>query len=296
MGHFEPLWCETIHKSWKTQKKLLVLINWDSAEIFKFPSVLIIAYHSLDSFWPAQKNEPCSEGSVKIGQDSAQIFKFLLTFNQNYTFWANPSHFGGKISHCGSFWVMNQVKLAIPSQSKPHFEKKSWKNLQNDQNWSFGASLSHFFGKICHWGSFWATPVWNDSKKLKNSKYLLIYLAQEWKIFEISPKMRHFGGKRWEKLWIGWNWPFQVNLSLILGEKMDKPAKWWKLAFWSQSKSLFWQNLPLRVILSHSSVNDSNKLKNSKYLPMYPPPQEWKFLRFLQIWDALVPKDGKSCE
>ena len=34
----------------------------------------------------------------------------------------------------------------------------------------------------------------------------------------------------------------------------------------------------------------------SKNLPMYPPPQKWKFLGFLQKWDTLVEKDGKSCE
>ena len=45
----------------------LVQINRDSTEIFKFLSVLITAYHSLDSFRPAQKNKPCYEGLVQIG-------------------------------------------------------------------------------------------------------------------------------------------------------------------------------------------------------------------------------------
>ena len=32
-------------------------------------------------------------------------------------------------------------------------------------------------------------------------------------------------------------------------------------------------------------------------MPMYPTPlQKQKILRFLQKWDALVAKDGKSCE
>ena len=29
---------------------------------------------------------------------------------------------------------------------------------------------------------------------------------------------------------------------------------------------------------------------------MYPSPMEWKFLIFLQKWDAVVAKDGESCE
>ena len=92
------------------------------------------------------------------------------------------------------------------------------------------------------------------------------------KIFGISPKMRHFGGKRWEKLWIGWNWPFRVNLSLILREKMEKHAKWPKLAILSQSKPLFWQNLPLWVILSHFSVKRFRKVeKLKKFANVHPP-------------------------
>ena len=57
------------------------------------------------------------------------------------------------------------------------------------------------------------------------SKNLLMYPPPETKIFDISPKMICFGGKRWEKLWIRWNWQFPVNLSLILGEKIEKYAK-----------------------------------------------------------------------
>ena len=48
----------------------------------------------------------------------------------------------------------------------------------------------------------------------------------EMKISEISAQMRHFGGKRWEKLWITWNWPFWVNLSLILGKNLQNAQNW----------------------------------------------------------------------
>ena len=100
--------------------------------------------------------------------------------------------------------------------------------IENMQKWPFWLNLSHFFGQICNCGSFSAALVLNDLKKLENSKNLLMYPAppcQEMKIFEISPKMRCFGGKRWEKLWIGWNWSFRVNLGFILGEKIENHAK-----------------------------------------------------------------------
>ena len=35
------------------------------------------SYHYLDSFWPAQKNEPCSEGFVQKRWYPTQIFMFL---------------------------------------------------------------------------------------------------------------------------------------------------------------------------------------------------------------------------
>ena len=160
------------------------------------------------------------------------------------------------------------------------------------QKWPFWPNLSHFFGQICHCGSFSATLVWNDLKKLENSKNLLMYAPPEMKNFEISPKVSHFGGKRWEKLWIRWNWPFRVNLSLILGEKIEKYAK---MAILTQSKPLLWPNLPLWVISSHIGVKRFEKVgKLKKFADV--PPQKWKFLRFLQKWDALVAKDGKSCE
>ena len=185
----------------------------------------------------------------------------------------------GEIGHSKSIWAS--------------FWGKRWKNLQNDQNWPFGANLSHFFGKNCHCGSFWATSVWNDLKSWNTQKncqcisikILLRYLSFCWnltkiahfelihatlvakiaivghfellqcemirkswktqknadvpppriKIFEISPKMRCFGGKsceishsksiwasfwgkRWKKMLNDQNWPFGANLSHFFGK------------------------------------------------------------------------------
>ena len=42
-----------------------------------FLSVLIVAYHCLDSFQLARKNEPCSEGFVQKYLYCAEIFMFL---------------------------------------------------------------------------------------------------------------------------------------------------------------------------------------------------------------------------
>ena len=86
----------------------------------------------------------------------------------------------------------------------------------------------------------------------------------------------------------------RVNLSLILGKKMEKPAKWPKLAILSQSKPLFWQNLPLSVILSLFAEKQFEKVEKLKNLLMYPP--RTKTFEISQKWDALVAKDGESCE
>ena len=103
-----------------------------------------------------------------------------------------------------------------------------------------------------------------------------MFSPPEMKIFGISPEMRRFGGKWWEKLWIGWNWPFQVNLSLILGEKMRKkienPVKWPNLAILTQSKPLFRPNLQLWVILSHIGVKRFEKVGKLKKDANVPPP------------------------
>ena len=104
------------------------------------------------------------------------------------------------------------------------------------------------------------------------------------KIFEISPKMRCFGGKRWEKLWIRWNWPFRVNLSLILGEKIENVQKW---PFWPNLSHFFGQICHCRSFSAAFMWNDLKKLENSKNLPMYPPPRNenfWDFSKNEMLW------------
>ena len=101
----------------------------------------------------------------------------------------------------------------------------------------FWANLTDFFGKICHCGSFLASLVWKESKKLKNSKNLPMYLPpQEMQIFEILDEMRCFGGKRREKLWIAWKWPFRMNLSLIMGKNLQNDQNW---PFWANLTHFF---------------------------------------------------------
>ena len=109
-------------------------------------------------------------------------------------------------------------------------------NLQNDQNWPFWANLTNFFSKIRHGGSFLASLVWKESKKLKNSKKLPMYLPPRNANFEISDEMRSFGGKTWEKLWIAWKWPFQMNLSLIMGKNLQNDQNW---PFWANLTHFF---------------------------------------------------------
>ena len=160
------------------------------------------------------------------------------------------------------------------------------------QKWPFWLNLSHFFGQICNCGSFSVTLVWNDLKKLENSKNLLMYPPPqpEMETFEISPKMRCFGGKRWEKLWIRWNWQFPVNLSLILGEKIEKYAK---MAILTQSKPLFWPNLQLWVIFSRIGVKRFEKVgKKLKKFADVPPPE----MKIFEISPKMICFGGKRWE
>ena len=112
--------------------------------------------------------------------------------------------------------VVNQVQLTIPSQSQPHLGEKLEK-----------------YAKMAIWTQskplFWPNlPLWVISShigfkwfekvgKLKN--FADVTPHQEMKIFEISPKLRCFGGKRWEKLWIRWNWPFRVISASFWGKR-----------------------------------------------------------------------------
>ena len=67
----------------------------------------------------------------------------------------------------------------------------------------------------------------------------------------------------------------QVKLtSLILGEKIDKYAK---MAILTQSKPLFWPNLPLWVISSHIGVKRFVKVGKLKTFADVPPPRNENF-------------------
>ena len=169
--------------------------------------------------------------------------------------------------------VVNKVKLAILSQSEPHFEGKRWKNMLNDQNWPFWANLSHFFGKICHCLSFWVTSVWNKLKKLKNSKNLPMYPPKPWKFLRFLQKWdalvakdgkscelgeighsksiwASFWGKRWKNMLDDQNWPFWANVSHFFGKIHH---------YGSFGATSVWNNL--------------KKLKNSKICQCTPPPK-----------------------
>ena len=101
----------------------------------------------------------------------------------------------------------------------------------------------------------------------------------EIKIFEISPKMRRFGGKRWEKLWIGWNWQFWVNPSLIFGGKDTKIIQnnqiW---PFWINQSHVFAKFAIVGDFWATLVWNDLKKLENSKKLPMYTPHLNYIYL------------------
>ena len=60
------------------------------------------------------------------------------------------------------------------------------------------------------------------------------------------------------------------NLSLILGEKIEKYAK---MAILTQSKPLFWPNLPLWVIFSRIGVKRFEKVGKLKRFADVPPPE-----------------------
>ena len=137
--------------------------------------------------------------------------------------------------------VVNQVKLSHSKSIWASFWGKRWKNLQNDQNWPFWTNLSHFFGKIHHCGSLWATSVWNDLKKLKNSKSFADVppLPQEWNFLRFLQKWDTLVVKDGKSCELGEIGHSKSIWASFWGEKMEKPAKWPKLAILSQSKPLF---------------------------------------------------------
>ena len=169
--------------------------------------------------------------------------------------------------------VVNHMKLMIPSQYQPHYAKLA----------ILTQSKPLFWPNLPLWVIFSCMGVKRFEKVGKLKKFANVPLLKM-KIFEISPKIRHFGGKRWEKLWIRWNWPFRVNLSLILGEKIEKYAK---MAILTQSKPLFWPNLPFWVIFSCIGVKWFEKVGKLKNLCQCTTPKNenfWDFSKNKMLW------------
>ena len=176
--------------------------------------------------------------------------------------------------------VVNQVKLTIPSQSQPHFGEK----IEKCAKMAVLTQSKPLFGpNLQLWVIFSSIYVKWFEKVGKLKKFANVPPPQNENFWDFS-KNEMLWWQKMEKLWIRWNWPFRVNLSLILGEKIEKCAK---IAVLTQSKPLFWQNLPLWVIFSSIYVKRFEKLENSKNLPMYPPPRNenfWDFSKNEMLW------------
>ena len=143
------------------------------------------------------------------------------------------------------------------------------------------------FAIVGHFQPHWCEMIW---KSWKTQKICWCTPPPEMETFEISPKMICFGGKRWEKLWIRWNWQFPVNLSLILGEKIEKYAK---MAILTQSKPLFWPNLPLWVIFSRIGVKRFEKVgKKTQKICRCTPPE----MKIFEISPKMICFGGKRWE
>ena len=220
------------------------------------------------------------------------IMEKSLQNHQNWPFWANLSHFFSKIHHSGSF-------LALWCERN----QKSWKSQsilgnygKKPAKWPKLAVLSHsntlFWENLPLWLIFSHFGVKGIKKveKLKN-------------VPDVHPTPRNgnfwdFGSNEmlwWQKMGKVVNYVKLAILSESEPHYGEKSAKWPKLAILSQYNTLFWENLPLWVIFSHFGVKGIKKVEKLKYLLMYPH-QKWNFLRFQIKWDALVAKDGKSCE
>ena len=125
------------------------------------------------------------------------------------------------------------MKLAILSESEPHFGEKPAK-------WPKLAILSQsnqlFQQNLPLWVIFSQFGVKGIQKVEKLKKIADVPSPQEMQIFEISDEMRCFGGKRQEKLWIAWKWPFRMNLSLIMGKNLQNDQNW---PFWANLTHFF---------------------------------------------------------
>ena len=103
--------------------------------------------------------------------------------------------------------------------------------------------------------------------------------------------MRCFGGKSCEISHSKSIW------ACILGEKIEKDAKWPNWPFWANQSHFFGKICHCVSFWAASVWNDSKSWRIQIICQCTPTPlQKQKILRFLQKWDALVVKDGKSCE
>ena len=101
--------------------------------------------------------------------------------------------------------------------------------ILRQSNWLFWQNLPL-------WVIFSQFGVKGIQKVEKLKKFAYVPSPQEMQIFEILDEMKCFGGKRWEKLWIAWKWPFQMNLSLIMGKNLQNDQNW---PFWANLTHFF---------------------------------------------------------
>ena len=137
---------------------------------------------------------------------------------------------------------------------------------------------------MCHFEPLWCEMIWKKLKKLKT--FADVPLPMEWKFLRFLQKWdavvakdgkscesgemviqesiwASFWGKRWKNLQNDQNWP-------IL----------------SQFKPLFWQNLPLWIILSLSGVKQFEKVEKLKKFADVPPKNKdfWDFSKNEMLW------------
>ena len=177
----------------------------------------------------------------------------------------------------GKLWIR---WLAIQESIWASFWGKRWKNLQNDQNWPFGANLSHLFGKIHHCGSLLTCFSVKWFKKVEELKKNWPMYPPGTKIFEISAKILDAlvvsDGKSCESGEIGHS---KSLLETHFGTKVWKNLQNWP--FWVNLKPLWWQNRSLRVMLRCLDVIWFKKVeKLIAFVDVSP--QDSKFLRWLR--------------
>ena len=97
--------------------------------------------------------------------------------------------------------VVDQVKLTITIQFQHHFGRKDRETCKMTKFGCFWTqSKPLFWPNLPLWVIFSRIGVKRFEKVGKLKKFADVPPPPETKNFEISPKMRRFGGKRWEKL------------------------------------------------------------------------------------------------